>query len=182
MEYTTCYCRNPRCCLFGKMSPYAQLKPYDWQRAGPRFQCGACDDVVSASTGTAYVGVRTDLDIYRRGAKALAKGVSIRATGRLVEVDKDTVNHWLPNLGHHCQRLMNYFFRDLHLSECQLDELGTFIYKKEGHLTSLEKLAEVYGDAWVWIAFSPVCKLVPAWVVGKRTLPYARRLIPLHFK
>ncbi len=53
----------------------------------------------------------------------------------------------------------------------------TFIYKKEAHLTPLEKLAEVYGDAWVWIAFSLVCKLVPAWVVGKRTLPHARRLV-----
>jgi len=58
-----------------------------------------------------------------------------------------------------------------------LDELWTFIYKKEDHLTSLEKLAEVAGDAWVWIAFSPVCKLVPAWVVGKRTLHHAHRLL-----
>jgi len=55
--------------------------------------------------------------------------------------------------------------------------LWTFIYKKERQLTPLEKLAEVYGDAWVWIAFSPVCKLVPVWVVGKRTLPHARRLV-----
>jgi IS1 family transposase len=72
---------------------------------------------------------------------------------------------------------MNYFFRNLHLHECQLDELWTFIDKKEAHLTPLEKLREVKGDAWVWIAFSPVCKLVPAWVVGKRTLRHARRLI-----
>ena len=69
-----------------------------------------------------------------------------------------------------CQDVMNYFFRDLHLEECQLDELWTFIYKKEKQLTALEKVAEVYGDAWVWIAFSPVCKVVPAWVVGKRTV------------
>jgi len=61
-----------------------------------------------------------------------------------------------------CQGVMNYFFRNLHLHECQLDELWTFIYKKEAHLTPLEKLREVEGDAWVWIAFSPVCKLVPA--------------------
>jgi IS1 family transposase len=136
-----------------------------------------CQAVVSASTGTAYAGIRTDWGIYRHGAKALAEGLSIRATGRLVEVDKDTVNHWLPVLGGHCQGVMNYFFRDLHLAECQLDELWTFVYKKEAHLTSLEKLQEIYGDAWVWIAFSPVCKLVPAWVVGKRTLSHARRLV-----
>ena len=177
MDYTTCCCLNSRCVLFGQIGSAARLKLYDWQRAGPRFQCDGCQVVISASTGTAYAGVRTDLNIYRRGTKALAEGVSIRATGRLIEVDKDTVQRWLPILGQHGRGVMIYFFRNLHLAECQLDELWTFIYKKEAHLTPLEKLAEVYGDAWVWIAFSPVCKLVPAWVVGKRTLPHARRLV-----
>jgi IS1 family transposase len=163
--------------LFGNTVPRAQLKLYDWQRAGPRFWCDACRAVVSASTGTAYAGIRTDLSTYLRGATALAAGLSIRATGRLLAVDKDTVNRWLPILGRHCQSVMNYFFRNLQLAECQLAELWTFIAKKEAHLTPLEKLQEVYGDAWVWIAFSPVCKLVPAWVVGKRTLRPARRLV-----
>ncbi len=35
----------------------------------------------------------------------------------------------------------------------------------------------MYGDTWVWIAFSPVFKIVPAWWVGKRTLQDARQLI-----
>ncbi len=153
------------------------MKPYDWQRAGPRFQWGLCGAVVSASTGTAYAGIRTDWALYRRGARALAEGLRIRATGRRVEVDQDTVHHWRPVLGGHGPGVMNYFFRDLHLGEGQLDELWTLIYQQEAHLTSLEKLQEVYGAAWVWIAFSPVCKWVPAWGVGQRTLPHARRLV-----
>jgi len=177
MDNRICYCHNPKCMLYGHVAPRARLKFRDWHRGAARFECQACEHLVSARTGTAYAGVRTDLDTYRRGAKALAEGMSIRATGRLLEVDKDTVNHWLPILGRHGRKVMNYFFRNLHLSECQLDELWTFIAKKEAHLTPLEKLQEVYGDAWVWIAFSPVCKLVPAWVVGKRTLPHARRLV-----
>lgn len=177
MKYDTCYCRNPRCRLFGQPSPRARLKKHDRQRQAPRFRCQACDEIVSATTGTAYAGIRTEASTYLRGATALAEGLSLRATGRLVEVDKDTVNHWLPILGHHCQGVMNYFFRNLHLRECQLDELWTFIYKKEARLTPLEKLVDVYGDTWVWIAFSPVHKLVPAWVVGKRTLLHARRLV-----
>jgi IS1 family transposase/transposase-like protein len=177
MDNRTCFCRNPRCTLYGRSTPLAQLKFCDWHFGAARFQCRACCQRVAARTGTAYTGVRTDLSTYRRGAVALAEGLSIRATGRLLGVDKDTVNHWLPMLGQHCQGVMNYFFRNLHLSECQLDELWTFIAKKQAHLTPLEQLQEVYGDAWVWIAFSPICKLVPAWVVGKRTLPHARRLV-----
>jgi len=177
MDYTTCHCRNRKCSLLGQVGQPARLKRHDWHRQAPRFRCQACAVLVSARTGTAYAGVRTELSTYQRGATALAEGLSLRGTSRLLSVDKDTVNQWLPVLGRHCQGVMNYFFRNLHLRECQLDELWTFIYKKEAHLTPLEKLAEVYGDAWVWIAFSPVCKLVPAWVVGKRTLPHARRLV-----
>jgi IS1 family transposase/transposase-like protein len=177
MDDTTCYCRSPKCPLYGQVAPRARLKRHDWPRQGPRFRCERCSAVVSATTGTAYAGIRTDLNTYLRGATALAEGLSIRATGRLLGVDKDTVNHRLPVLGQHCQGVMDYLFRNLHLQECQLDELWTFIHTKEDHLTPLEKLVEVYGDAWVWMAFSPVCKLVPAWVVGKRTLRYARRLL-----
>jgi IS1 family transposase len=177
MDYTTCYCRSRQCMTFGKIGSLSQLKMHDWQHGHPGYRCQRCGEIVSATTGTAYAGIRTDLEVYRRGVKALAEGVSIRATGRLVEADKDTVNHGLPILGRHSQAVMNYFFRNLHLEECQLDELWTFIYKKEKQLPALEKVAEVYGDAWVWIAFSPVCKVVPAWVVGKRTLPHARRLV-----
>jgi IS1 family transposase/transposase-like protein len=177
MGFTTCCCLNPKCRLHGKTGTPARLKYHDWNRAAPRLRCLACRGVFSASSGTAYAGIRSEPTSYQRGVKALAEGVSIRATGRLIEADKDTVQRWLPILGQHCGSLMNYFFRNLHLTECQLDELWTFIYKKEAHLTALEQLQAIYGDAWVWIAFSPVCKLVPAWVVGKRTLPHARRLV-----
>ena len=64
---------------------------------------------MSAHTGTAYAGLRTAATAYLRGATALAEGMSIRVTGRLLSVDKDTVNHWLPVLGTHCQPVMRYF-------------------------------------------------------------------------
>ena len=177
MDDTTCYCRSPQCPMYGHVAPRVQVKMRDWQRQGPRFRCARCGGIVSATTGTAYAGIRIDLTTYLRGATALAEGLSLRATRRLLGVDKDTVNYWLPMLGQHCQSVMNSFFRNLHLHECQLDELWTCIHKKEDRLTSLEKLAAVSGDAWVWIAFSPVGKLVPAWVGGKRTLRHARRLL-----
>jgi len=125
--------------------------------------------LVSARPGTAYAGIRTESTIYLRGAVALAEGMGIRATGRLLDVDKETVNHWLPVLGRPWQGVMHDCFRHLPLRECQLDELWTCVAKKEDHLTPLEQLAPVYGDAWVGSAFSPVCQLVPAWGVGKRT-------------
>jgi IS1 family transposase/transposase-like protein len=177
MDISTCYCRNRHCRLYGRTGEQAQLAFYDWHREAPRFRCRVCQQLVSARAGTAYAGIRTDEATYRYAATALAEGLALRATGRLFGLDKDTLCSWLPRLGEHCNKVMSYFFRNLHLDECQLDELWTFIYKKEEHLDPLEQLLGMYGDTWVWIAFSPVFKLVPAWCVGKRTLRDALRLI-----
>ncbi len=177
MKTDTCYCRNVDCQVYGFSGQRARLIFHDWHDGAPRFRCTHCDHLVSARAGTAYAGIRTNERTYQSGARHLAEGSSIRATGRLLNLDKDTVCHWLPRLGEHCNGVMSYFFRDLHLSECQLDELWTFIYKKEEQLTPLDELLGIYGDAWVWIAFSPVYKVVPAWVVGKRTLSNARKLV-----
>jgi transposase len=57
------------------------------------------------------------------GAKLLAEGLSIRATARVLGVDKDTVCGWVRQLGEHCADVAAYHFRQLHLTECQLDEL-----------------------------------------------------------
>ena len=177
MDVSTCYCRNPDCRVHGCTGEKARLRFFDWHRDALRFRCQACLSLVSARAGTAYAGIRTDEITYRYGVTALAEGLAIRAVGRLFALDKDTVCEWLPRLSAHCRGVMSYFFRDLHLNECQLDELWTFVYKKEDHLDPVEQLLGVYGDAWVWIAFSPVFKLVPVWLVGKRTLRDARRLI-----
>jgi IS1 family transposase len=139
--------------------------------------CLECEHRFSARTGTAYAGIRSSEKTFRDGVRQLAEGVSIRATARNIECDKDTVAHWLPRLGQHSQRLLDYFFRDLHLAECQLDELWTFVYKKEKQLTAFEKLAGGYGDTWIWVAFDPVHKLVPTWRVGKRNLTDAKKFV-----
>ena len=44
-------------------------------------------------------------------------------------------------------------------------------------MTALEKILAQYGDAWVWCAFDPVNKLLPVFVVGKRTMKNAKKLI-----
>lgn len=177
MDIQTCYCRNPNCVNYGRATSQASLRPFGNHRHAPRLQCSQCGHLVWARRGTAYAGIRIAETTYRLGAKLLAEGLAIRATGRILEVDKDTVCQWIPRLGQHCLRVMAYFFRNLHITECQLDELWTFVRKKEKHLDPVEQVLSLYGDAWTWIAFVPACKLVVTWVVGKRTLAEAKRLI-----
>ena len=52
-----------------------------------------------------------------------------------------------------------------------------FYKKKQKNLTTLEYLEGIVGDAWLWIAFDPVNKVVVAFTIGKRTLSKAEDLL-----
>ena len=52
-------------------------------------------------------GIRTEEVTYRLEATALAEGFALRATGRLLALDKDTWCSWLPGLSLQCQGVMN---------------------------------------------------------------------------
>ncbi len=177
MDLRTCHCRNSRCPDCGKVGDELTLRSYGSDRGEVRFRCHSCGHVVEAREATAYADIRTDLQRFELGAKLLAEGMSIRATARIVEVDKDTVCKWVAQLGAHCANVAAYHFRNLHITECQLDELWTLVRKKEAHLTPLEQMQNLYGDTWVWIAFAPVSKLVPVWVAGKRRLTESQTLV-----
>jgi IS1 family transposase/transposase-like protein len=177
MDLVTCHGRNTRCAQCGKRGHASAWQPHGSDRSAVRWRCTACGDVVAARTGTADAGIRTDVTQYALGAQLRAAGLGVRATARILEVDKDTVHQGLRRLGMPSAASMAYHLRHRPLPACQLDELGTCVKKKEGHLTPLEHLRAIYGATWGWIAFAPIPKVVPAWVAGKRTRPESIRLI-----
>ena len=177
MEFSTCYCPNKQCLHYGIRGFGDHLARRGCDRGIPRLLCNVCDGTFSVRHGTAYFEIRAEERIYTIAMRALAEGNSLRGTGRIVGVDKDTICNWLDRGGRHCRAVTTYLFDNLHVSECQLDELWSFVRKKEGHLTPTEKVLMLYGDAWVWTAFAPEWRLVPAFVVGKRVQENADLLI-----
>lgn len=110
-------------------------------------------------------------------ARSLAEGVGVRTTGRIQQVDKKTVLLVLKKAGEHAVKVSRALLKNITVQECQLDEMWSFVGKKEKNLNPLEKLQGIMGDAWIWIAFDAVNKIVVASVVGKRTLPHAVSLL-----
>jgi len=51
------------------------------------------------------------------------------------------------------------------------------VHTKEHNLLTAKLVCETYGDAWIWLAFAPVWRLVLAFVVGKRTQASANLLL-----
>jgi IS1 family transposase len=108
---------------------------------------------------------------------SLAEGVGVRSTARIFATDKKTVLQVLRRAADHVERVSRSLLRGLTVHECQLDEMWSFVGKKEGHLAAGERLAGLWGDAWIWTAFDAEHKVVLAHVVGKRTGPHAVALL-----
>ena len=70
----------------------------------------------------------------------LAEGLGVRAVARTHNGEPETVLAWLRKAGEHCARLSECMMQDLRLSQVQLDELWTFVRKKERVLGEGEKL------------------------------------------
>src|ERR1700750_3354363 len=93
------------------------------------------------------------LSTERRAAviRALVEGNSIRATVRMTGVAKNTVAKLLCDLGYACAAYHNKNVRGLKTCRIQADEIWCFVGSKKKN-ASLEKKAEVWGDAWTWTA------------------------------
>ena len=177
MDWETLYCPNLRCEYYGKPFKIGKLVRNGSSRGEPQARCQACGSSVTLNYGTAYYGLGTDPVKFEMALRALAEGNSLRATARIVEVDKDQVCAWLDRAARQCRAVMLYLWRDLPVTECQLDELWSFVHTKQENLPGAKRYADTYGDVWVWLAFAPVWRLVLGFVIGKHDQTSADRLL-----
>jgi len=177
MDWETLYCPNGHCEHYGKPFKIGRLVRNGSSRGIAQARCQACGSTVTLSYGTAYYGLEADPVQIETAVRALAEGNSLRATARIIDVDKDTVCAWLDRGARQCRAVMLSLWRNLPVTECQLDELWSFIHTKQEHLPGAKRYADTYGDAWVWLAFAPVWRLVLGFVIGKRDQTSANRLL-----
>ncbi|MDC0742604.1 IS1 family transposase [Polyangium mundeleinium] len=96
----------------------------------------------------------------------LVEGASVRSTSRLTDVSLPTVLSTLLRMGDGCDHLHNLLVRDLDIREIELDEIWSYVQKKQARVTA-EDPAE-FGDAYAYLAMSRTKKLMIAYRVGKR--------------
>jgi IS1 family transposase len=99
---------------------------------------------------------------------ALVEGNSIRSTERMTQTHRDTIMRLLCRVGDHCQRLMDHHLRGLQSQYLQVDEIWTFVQKKQAQLTEDERDNPELGDQYVFVAIDAETKLIPTFFVGKR--------------
>jgi IS1 family transposase len=108
----------------------------------------------------------------------LVEGNTLRSTARLTGVNRTTIMKLMVRFGQACKRYMDTKLRGLTLGHVEVDEIWTFVAKKQGRLTPQEK-AECHdiGEVYLWTALDKETKLVASFLVGKRSADNARRLM-----
>ena len=115
---------------------------------------------------------RLSLDRRTQVINCLVEGSSIRSSERMTGIHRDTIMRLLVEVGTGCAKLMDEQMRDLPCQRIQVDEIWSYVGKKQRQVTREDDKARV-GDQWTFVAIDPDTKLIPAYRVGKRTKPHA---------
>ena len=105
----------------------------------------------------------------------LVEGNSIRSTERVTGVHRDTIMRLLVRVGDHCRQILDERMRDLDFDTITLDEVWTFLWKKERQKLPWDP--DEYGHVYTYFAIDPVTKLIPCHLVGKRDDEHTWRFI-----
>ena len=98
----------------------------------------------------------------------LVEGCSLRSITRLTRVHRATTAKLMMHVGTQCRTFLDSRMRNLKLSHCELDEIWTFVLKKQAHLNSAESSNQIIGDQYLYVAIDEDTKLIPSFVIGKR--------------
>lgn len=101
--------------------------------------------------------------------RSLCEGNSVAATSRMTGAAKRTILTLLRNVGAHAKNHHDRMVRNVAAKQVQLDELWSFVGKKEKR-TSREEKAMGLGDVWTYYALDRDTKLVIAYRVGNRDM------------
>ena len=105
--------------------------------------------------------------------RLLVEGNSIRATARIADVSKNTVNKLLNDAGAACSKYHDVHVRKVQATVIQCDEIWSFTYAKQKNVPTARNAPEFAGGAWTWTAIDSQSKLIVSYMVGGRDSEYA---------
>ena len=136
------FCPNKDCKEYGLQNHgnIAIRGKYGKDKTKVLLYCRTCGKRFASTRATAFFGLHLSDDKIAQIIHHAAEGVGVRATSRLLNINKDTVNRVILRAGEHCEIVLSNLLRSLKLKEAQLDELWSFVKKRT--LPTKKKLAK----------------------------------------
>jgi transposase-like protein len=127
------FCPNKQCKCYGLRSQGNIVKAGKYIVKGIERQmlkCNVCKTRFSETRNTIFFGSHyTEEQIYNI-IRCISEGNGVRATARLLALDKNAVGNVVLKAGNYAETIMRNLLKNLCLNECQMDELWSFVNKK----------------------------------------------------
>jgi transposase-like protein len=136
VEIKNYFCPNEKCKHYGlrDMGNLVKAGTYTKKSSNEKKQmlkCRVCCHRFSETHSTLFSGSHYSDKTICNIICCIAEGNGIRATSRILHLSKDRVNNIVLKAGAHAEIMLSNLLRSLHLSDCQLDELWSFVNKKK---------------------------------------------------
>lgn len=99
---------------------------------------------------------------------ALCEGIGQRAVSRLTNTDRKTVARLALRVGRGCATLHDGMMVGLRVQRCELDELWSFVAKKQARVNKNELAAAAVGDQYTYVALGASSRAIISYLTGKR--------------
>ncbi len=156
-----------------------QTKKHGKDRHGnPRLRCVLCSQTWTVAPPRLLGDMRVDVDTAKLALRLLTEGMSIRATERTTGLHRDTICKLIVLFGTACRRFLDKRMRGLKLTHLQFDEQHTYVAKKQARLP-VDQRSRIHdqGDIYIWTCLDQKTKLMPSFLIGKRSGDNARRFM-----
>lgn len=127
------FCPNEQCKDFGLRNQCNIVKAGTYLKGGERKQmlkCNICGTRFSETRNTVFAHCHFSDKEISQIITCSIEGNGVRSTSRITGKSKDAVNRVILKAGKHAEMVLSNLLVSLHLEECQLDELWTFVNKK----------------------------------------------------
>ena len=133
-KFNTIACPNEKCGMFGKAGHGNIVGNGTYQTKSGKIRkyiCRSCGRVFCDRTNTVFFDIRTKDEKVLIALKMAIKGMSLRSISEILNVKLDTVRGWLTKAAEHSEEVNKVLLKDLKVSKVELDELWTFVKKKQ---------------------------------------------------
>ncbi len=127
------FCPNSNCKDYGLQNQgnIAIRGKYGKDKTKELLYCRTCGKRFASTRATPFFGLHLSDEQISQIIHHASEGVGVRATARLLNINKDTVNRVILRAGEHCEAVLSSLLRSLKLKEAQMDELWAFVKKRK---------------------------------------------------
>lgn len=145
LKFNHIACPNKKCVLYGQTGKENIIGNGTYKTKSGKIRkyiCKSCGLVFNDRTNTAFFDLRTKDEKVLIALKMIIKGMSLRSVAEILDVKLDTVRGWLTRAAEHSEEVNKVLLKDLKVSKVELDELWTFVQKKQFREWRIMKMTE----------------------------------------